>query len=358
MKTVIVRDLPPTADNNRNSEGAFLQRRDGSILFAYSRYRAKGASDGAEADLYGMVSHDGGRSFGEPFPILTHEQAGGENVMSVSLLRMAKGDMGLFFLRKSGGDQCLPFLMRSSDEGASWNEPLLCGEEKGYFVVNNDRVIRTRQGRILIPAALHEGVWGAGVFYLFASDDDGKSFYTLFHGSTIPRSRGSRVGIQEPGLLELADGRLWCYVRTDTGRQYEAFSDDGGVSFTDFAPSAFTSPVSPLSVKRLSDGRLLAVWNPIPLYNGRSERIDGVWTGARTPLVMAFSEDDGESFSSPIPIETDEKSGFCYTAIHETDDGAILLGYCAGSVADGSTLNRLRLRRLEKEEKQTPTAHP
>ena len=70
----IILDLPPTEDNNRNSEGAFIQLRDGKLLFAWSRYGAGGRSDWAAADIYGMISADEGESFSQPFPILTHQQ--------------------------------------------------------------------------------------------------------------------------------------------------------------------------------------------------------------------------------------------------------------------------------------------
>ena len=100
-----------------------------------------------------------------------------------------------------------------------------------------------------------------------------------------------------------------------------------------------------MSMKRLWDGRLLAVWNPVPFYNGRTVA-ESRWIWARTPLVMALSSDDGKTFSMPIPIETDTNSGYSYTAIHETEDGHVLLAYCAGSTSDECMLNRLRLRKL------------
>ncbi|MBQ4645010.1 MAG: exo-alpha-sialidase, partial [Clostridia bacterium] len=76
----IIRDLPPSPHNNRNSEGAFIELNDGKILFVYSRYADGGCDDGAAADLYGMISDDNGDSFGEPFPVLKHGDISAENV--------------------------------------------------------------------------------------------------------------------------------------------------------------------------------------------------------------------------------------------------------------------------------------
>ncbi len=359
MTSRIIRDLPPTKNNNRNSEGAFISLSDGRILFAYSRYGNEGYDDGAAADIYGIISDDNGESFGEPFPMLTHNQYGVENIMSVSLMRMENGDIGMFFLPKWDTNQCVAYLVRSSDEGKTWSEPVLCSEDSGYFIVNNDRVIRCKNGRLVMPSSLHRNECkinekGAkvfskfypGVLYIFTSDDDGRTWNTTAKEIPIPPSGGCETGVQEPGVIELSDGRLWCYIRTDTGRQYETFSEDFGATWSDPLPSYFTSPISPLSMKRLSDGRLLAVWNPIPIYNGRTQHVDGIWTGGRSPLVMALSNDDGKTWGELIPIETDEKSGFCYTAIFETADNSVLLAYCAGGPEDGINLNRLRIRKL------------
>ena len=351
-------DLEPTPENNRNSEGAFIALTDGKILFVYSRYSCNGWRDDAEADLYGIISEDNGSHFGEPFPILLHAQMHADNIMSVSLLRMQNGDIGMFFVAKQGAVQCLPYLVRSQDEGRSWSTPIPCGCSFGYYVVCNDRVIRCSNGRLLIPASLHKtetivdrnGITAVrylpGILTLLASDDDGHSWATVSSNTTLPVSQGCTTGVQEPGLLQLRDNTLWCYIRNDSGRQYEVFSKDNGASWSIPMPSAFTSAESPFSAKRLRDGRILAVWNPIPAYNGRPTVFNGLHTFGRTPLVMAVSTDNEKTFSAPVPIEEDPAGGFCYTAIHETKDGFILLAYSFGTKGDECILNRLRIRKI------------
>ena len=100
-------------------------------------------------------------------------------------------------------------------------------------------------------------------------------------------------------------------------------------------------------MKRLTDGRTVAVWNPVPYYNGRTEPTGAAW--GRTPLVLAVSQNDGRSFFAPRIIEDDPMRGYAYTAIHECADGAVLLAYCAGDEADGNMLNRLRITRISPE---------
>ncbi|MBQ8509974.1 MAG: exo-alpha-sialidase [Clostridia bacterium] len=349
-------DLAPTPSNRRNSEGAFITLNNGDILFIYTRYN-DGDDDGAAADLYGVRSTDGGETFGAPQLIFPHSRIGADNVMSVSLLRMKNGDIGLFFLVKTKPSQCHLWLSRSSDEGGSWSDPICCIGQPGYYVVNNDRVVRLDSGRLIFPASFLKikdeasmNGYMPSIAYFYVSDDDGGSWNLT--GSCEPSFIAhSDTGLEEPGLIQLPNGILWAYFRTDMGRQYEAFSMDEGRRWTTVQPSAFTSAVSPMSVKRLSDGRYLAVWNPVPVYNGRSQFAGGFWTGGRTPLAVATSK-DGLHFNAPTAIETDENSGYAYTAIHECADGSVLLAYCAGGrdAGDGMMLNRLRITKLSKEE--------
>lgn len=359
MLSKIICDLAPDQQNNRNSEGAFIELKDGRILFVYSRYADMGCKDDAEADLYGVISKDQGESFGEPFEVLNRAEVDATNVMSVSLMRMANGDIGMFYLKKSEVDQCRYYLKRSKDEGKSFGPPVCCIEERGYYVVNNDRVIRTKSGRLLFAAAYHkthselneEGTkyiskFEPGVVQIYASDDDGDTWKKLADNIEVPICGGCTTGAQEPGLLLMNDGRIWCYIRNNTGRQYETFSEDDGVTWSNPLPSRFTSAVSPMCTKRLSDNRILVVWNPIPTYNGRVQRVNGIHTGGRNPLTIAMSEDDGKNYTDPIAIETDEKCGYCYTAIYETNDGGVLLAYCAGGPEDKGILNRTRVRKL------------
>ena len=113
-------------------------------------------------------------------------------------------------------------------------------------------------------------------------------------------------------------------------------------------PSAFTSPQSPISMKRLSGGETLYVWNPVPLWNGKSQNVRGIWTGARSPLCAALWS--GDKIPSGREIENDTCRGYAYTAIHELADGSVLLAYCAGGPEDGGMLNRLRIKKLRQSE--------
>ena len=174
----IVMDLQPSGENPRNSEGSFIQLKDGRILFIYSHFTS-GDGDYASAFLAERTSSDQGKTWSEESKTLENE--GGLNTMSVSLLRLQTGEIALFYARKNSHQDCRPVMRISKDEAQTWSEPIDCIPDRvGYFVLNNDRVIQLHNGRIILPLALHESPdmpWSdGGLLQTYFSDDNGKSW--------------------------------------------------------------------------------------------------------------------------------------------------------------------------------------
>lgn len=348
-----VLELAPGPGNPRNSEGAFLDLNDGRILFVYSRFVGTSFSDAAKARLATRRSADGGVTWSEDALIETPEENDVMNVMSVSLVRFGNGEIGLFYLLRRSWHDMRMWCRRSADEGNTWGPAVQCMPAAGYYVVNNDRVVRLKSGRLVIPAALHRrladrneasAVDWRGMAEFFLSDDDGRTWRKARGYCTLPVVH-TKSGLQEPGLIELGNGVLWAWARTDLGRQYEFFSHDGGETWSVPAPSRFTSPNSPLSMKRMpASERLLAIWNPGPAYETRPLQPIG---GDRTPLVAALGSTPDGRWSRAFVVDGKEgvDEGYCYTAIHFTADG-VLLAYCAGGTADKHRLAKLRIKKL------------
>ncbi|MBR6321616.1 MAG: exo-alpha-sialidase [Lachnospiraceae bacterium] len=353
----ITASFGPNPEFTRHSEGDFIRLKDGRILFVYSRFTG-GARDDSPSDLAASYSSDEGESWTEPVTFIKAQDLGVRNIMSVSLMHMANGDLGVFFLKKEPLLFTRPVLMRSSDEGKTFSAPAYCDtpQSTAYLVVNNMRVIRLEHGphagRILIPAAKHGGVgigddishldFRSSVIFLY-SDDDGRT-WKLSPCELFAPFTHTKTGLQEPGVVELSDGSLYGYARTDQFCQYEFRSFDGGLHFTLPEASRFSSPPSPMKIVRCpADQSFLALWNPVPLYNGRALTKAG-W--GRTPFVMAKSTDEGLSWSDPEIIEDDPDCGYCYPAAFFTEDASLLLAYCAGGASDGSCLARLNIQKL------------
>ena len=197
-----------------------------------------------------------------------------------------------------------------------------------------------------------------GVFY---SDDDGESWVQPKELVVSPYDDSNRL--YEPGIAELPDGRLWLYMRTAYGCQYQSFSEDGGVTWSVPMPNwRFTTPDSPMLVRHI-DELALAIFNPISFscVNDRRE----VWgSPKRTPFVLSVSRDGGLSFTdmsytwrdggydsfveNTYLIEDDPKDSYCYPAVIKVD-GGILIAYYHSNGGE-VCLNATRIKRVDFDE--------
>ena len=336
--------VQPTPDNPRNSEGAFATLRSGRIIFCYSAYYGGKGEDHAPARIAQIHSDDQGLTWSAPKTIVENE--GRYNVMSVSLLSSASGKLHLVYLVKNDWLDCRPYLRTSVDDGATWSAPKLILQAPGYFVINNDRLVQTAKGRLLLPVAFHRSRGqeptssrsfdSRAIALWITSDDDGKTWQESANWWAMPIRSGS--GLQEPGLVERADGSLFSWARTDAGSQYGFESKDGGKSWSAPVPTTLASPVSPASIKRIpGSSELLAV------FNDHSGRV-AFPKGRRSPLVAAISKDGGATWGQSKVLEGDPDGWYCYTAIHFVGDD-VLLAYCAGDSAKKTYLNVLRIRK-------------
>ena len=139
-------------------------------------------------------------------------------------------------------------------------------------------------------------------------------------------------------MVELKDGRLMMYMRTNAGSQYICHSQDGGETWSKAGPSALASPLSPATIKRIPwTGELVCVWND---HSGAHPYP----AGRRTPLCLALSQDEGKTWGRSQILEDNPDGSYCYTALTFLD-GRMLLAYCAGDKTVGG-LNRLKVCRV------------
>jgi len=335
--------LPPGENNPRNSEGDFIHLADGRLMFVYTRF-TDGAADHSAASLVARFSDDDGKTWtAADTEIVTNE--GGFNVMSVSLLRLQNGQIALFYARKNSHTDCRPIMRTSDNEGKSWSEPVECiTDQIGYYVLNNDRVIQMRNGRLLLPLALHRKLedekadW-KGHILCYYSDNDGQTWQRSETTMKASDEDGKRLVAQEPGIVELNDSSLRMFIRSDAGNQLRSESHDGGVTWSAMQPSNIISPVSPASIERIPQtGDLLLVWN-------NHHSVDDAHRGKRTPLTVAISKDDGETWEKVKTLADDPNGWYCYTAIEFSGDH-VLLGHCAGDHQQGGGLNTSKITRF------------
>ncbi len=342
-KTTVLK-LEAGPNNPRNGEGDFVTLKDGKILFVYGHFTGDTGDDYGHAYLASRFSSDSGKTWSREDKIIV-EQEGKLSVNLVSLLRLQNGSIALFNLKINAEDDTTPWMRISHDEGKTW-EPAKQSiiDREGFtankgigFQLNNDRVIQLKDGRLLMPVAIHQvptGKWGKesnkGSIWSYYSDDNGETWLPSKEVPTV-----DSIMTQEPGVIELKNGTIFMWMRTDKGAQYTSYSKDRGITWSPAIRSNIKSPRSPASIKRIpSTGDLLLVWN----NNGLNQK--------RTPLTTAVSKDEGKTWDKIKNLEEDPEGCYCYTAIEFVGD-YVLLGHGAVGVTKeclaNSNVNRVSL---------------
>lgn len=309
---------PSTESNKRNSEADMLVMKNGRTMLAWTEFYTSEGSDWGKARIAAMYSHDGGRNWKDKF--ILQENIGIMNVMEPDLLRLHSGKIAFAFCRKNSEADCRPMFRLSGNEGKSFSEPkpIPIDPYPSYTGTNNDRMIQLRTGRIVLP------LWYTPDYRIdkhirtrvYYSDDEGS---TWKQSKTLVDLPDSAAGAQEPGVVELKDGRLLLWMRTDKKKIFHCYSNDRGETWSPPEPMSLDSPRSPQSIKRVpSTGDLLLIWNNSP--------------DKRFPLTAAISKDDGATWENIRNLDEDPAHTYAYTSIEFLKDRA-LFTYYAGPAA-------------------------
>jgi sialidase-1 len=303
----------------RNTEGDVVVLRDGRLLACWSRFYG-GGEDHSAAHIAARVSSDAGRTWGEPF--ILQENVGRQNVMSASFLRERdSGDLLFFYLRKDGDDDLTVWCRRSTDEAATWSDPVLVTPYAGYNIMNNGRVVQLSTGRLLAPVSwcrdIHAADWHLRDI-MFFSDDGGRT-WAMAPGVVDAGGRGA----MEPGVVELRDGRVLQIIRTMLCSIHKSYSADGGLTWTPAEPLGVEAPEAPSTITRIpTTGDLVLFYNPLNAARNAH--------GQRCPLSVAVSSDEGTTWRHTFDLETDAAHTYAYLSCTFHDGGALLTYWVTG----------------------------
>lgn len=306
--------VAPAGDNNqRNSEADMLLLRDGRLLLAWIDFHGPAGSDWAEARISARYSSDRGRTWGDKFTL--QENIGQMNVMEPDLLRLKSGKVLFLFCRKNSEADCRPMVRLSSDDARTFSPPreMPITPAPSYTGFNHDRAIQLKSGRILMPVFFTPDyrIQKHILTRVYYSDNEGVDWKPSDTVVDIPESK---AGAQEPGVIELKDGRVLLWIRNSLGRIYKAYSADKGETWSKPEPMELQSPLSPQSIKRHpKTGDLILIWNNSP--------------DKRYPLTAAVSRDEGNTWTHIKDLDTTPDHTFAYTSIEFLKDRALFTYY-------------------------------
>ena len=117
----------------------------------------------------------------------------------------------------------------------------------------------------------------------------------------------SRVA-DEPGLVELADGTLVMFLRTDQGRIFKATSMDKGLSWSEAAEiPGLDVADAPATLKVIpGSGRHILI------YNQAGANLD---VNYRNTLALAISQDGCQTFTKVLNIEDNSTINAAYPCV-------------------------------------------
>ncbi|GGH60453.1 alpha-L-rhamnosidase [Filimonas zeae] len=226
------------------------------------------------------------------------------------LYQVPGGDLLLFYKLGAKVSSWKGWMMRSKDHGITWGKPEALPE--GILGPIKNKPVQV--GDVLIcPSSTEGNGWKV---HFEMTKDEGRTWT-----KTEPINDGKTIQAIQPSILEYADGRLQILCRTQSRNVGEAWSSDGGKTWSAMTLSGLPNNNSGTDAVSLKDGRQLIVYNhvkPAPeLPRGK---------GGRTPLNVALSK-DGKTWYASLLLEDSPVSQYSYPSVIQGADGMIHIVY-------------------------------
>ena len=217
------------------------------------------------------------------------------------LFQMPDGPLLLFYKVGPSPSTWWGMLIRSVDGGRTWSKPERLPE--GIAGPIKNKPVLLDDGRLLCGSSSEDNGWRVHMEW---TPDAGKSWER-----TEALNDGKTVGAIQPTILR-HEGKLQILCRNRKSTNIlQAWSDDGGKTWSDLAPTDLPHPGSGIDGVTLADGRHLLVYN----HTNRG----------RSPLNVAASE-DGRTWQAALVLES-EPGEYSYPAIVQTSDGLVHITY-------------------------------
>jgi predicted neuraminidase len=224
------------------------------------------------------------------------------------------GRLWLFYVTMYGQwwNQCKIHYKTSDDGGHTWSESSLLRDELGWMLRNKPLVLSS--GRIVLPvyreSSTSDQVNNHSLMLL--SDDGGQTWVASEPIRSMPPNL-------QPTVIERSDGSLLALCRyyvypvpDENGRIWKSTSRDGGETWSPASRTALLNPNAAIDMIKTASGNLVLAFNDA--------------TNKRTPLKIALSQDEGETWPVQKAVETAE-GAYDYPAIIQSNDGLIHLTY-------------------------------
>jgi predicted neuraminidase len=232
------------------------------------------------------------------------------NTLNPVLFQVPKGPLLLFY--KTG--KWWAYVKRSTDEGATWSKPERL--YNGLYGPIKNKPVLLADGSILSPASVEiPSPKGRCWRVHFERSTNGGKTWELIG----PVNEGHEIQAIQPSILFHPNNRLQALGRTQQGRMFEIWSDDGGLTWGQMSLMDLPNNNSGTDAVTLRDGRHLLVYNHVGNRAGQTK-------GDRSPLNVAISK-DGKVWEAALVLESTPRQEMSYPAVIQSSDGLVHITY-------------------------------
>jgi predicted neuraminidase len=205
------------------------------------------------------------------------------------------------------------FFTRSLDNGHTWSDPAWIQTETPMLGKNKGLVLEN--GNILLPCEREPTPDNATrPMGVLLSEDGGNSWQTY---GEIEGADGARI--LQGTCIQRDNGSVLMLLRSDANRVYSAEGSADGKGWDRVARrTTLRNNHSGIDMVKLDSGQLILVFND---REGRSPS-----SATRTPLSMALSEDEGETWRMIATLENGPGE-YSYPAVIQDSNGLIHVTY-------------------------------
>jgi predicted neuraminidase len=216
------------------------------------------------------------------------------------------GEIHLYYKAGPSPREWSGFVRKSSDGGQTFGDSFIL--PAGLLGPIKNKPLQLDDGTILAPSSVESyQTWAC---WIERSTDGGRTWTK--HGPIVhPKNP---YGLIQPTLLRTKDGSLLALMRSrGIGQVCNSTSRDGGLSWSPASEiMELPNPNAGIDGLTLADGRHTLVYNPTHV--------------GRTPLVLAISSDDGQTWKT-VKVLEDEPGEYSYPAVIQAADGTIHTTY-------------------------------
>jgi hypothetical protein len=316
---------------------------NGSLLAVFTNMSADAAGE-----IFGKVSNDNGTSWTEAFLIKSSSAARPSKVSFglyealTNFLLVDGSKVFLFYSRFVNDSDLSLWKLESFDNGQTWTNDVRVDNGNHNYVCTGTNGLRMRNGTLIVPIA-----WDGNASIL-RSDNDGLNWT---EGEPMHISDSWRTTLDEPAIVELSNGSLYCLLRTEynppkeDNRYQQRYNQDYNpnanfnlsyeVHFYSVSNNyglnwSLCLPVRGMFSFNTTPALLRYSWNPnivVAVWMNRTSISINEGTYYRRPLLATYSLDDCNTWKGTTIIDNgSEKYSFNEPNIALYGD-SILVGY-------------------------------